>query len=466
MFEALKWSKYNFTTYDQEDNLIIYNFLNGKPSLTKIMKPDVEQFKKMFLTSKEIHISLWEKYAAVAERLLEAGILVDVDTDENVLYDAKYYKEVFDNKLVLIILPTGKCNFNCSYCLESEQSFYRGAMTVKSQNAILKFVQKQIHHHNELQVSWFGGEPLLEPQVIKYLSENFINICKARLIPYSAQITTNGYLLDDDTFDMLYKLKIYNYMITVDGFAEQHDKQRFTHGGKGTYNVIMQNLLRIRDNKKYKFAHINIRVNITKSVLDILDNFIFFLESLFSDDPRFSFTFVPAKNYSNGDNVDEDIFVDSEKVTSHLLKNKVYSNKLYPENLMSHLIAPGQGCSSALKNSYVITPDLKIFKCCAHYDMKSNNIGHIDSAGNLIIDETLHNKWYLANKFVKKTTDACRDCFYMPACPNSGKNCPAQYLMQGSKAAFCPRRSDNFITALTESVLYAVNKYPYITIAL
>ena len=59
-------------------------------------------------------------------------------------------------------------------------------------------------------------------------------------------MTTNGFFLDKTMFDMLYKLKIYNYQITIDGEKEHHDKYRVTHNGKGTYDVIMSNLLNIK----------------------------------------------------------------------------------------------------------------------------------------------------------------------------------------------------------------------------
>lgn len=466
MFENMKMSKYNFTTYDHEGNLIVYNFLTGLPSLTKVMKTDIDKFTQLFLTNDEIHSTSYEKYADAVESLLKSGILVASDTDESVLNDAKYYEEVYDSKLFLVILPTGECNFNCSYCFEAEKPFSRNAMTVDAQNAILKFVQKQIHNHKEVQVSWFGGEPLLEPQIIKHISENLIKICKARFLPYSADISTNGFFLDADMFDMLYKLKVYRYMITVDGFKEQHDKLRFARNGMGTYDVIMDNLLRIRNNKQYKFANITIRINVTKSFFDILDDFIYFIESSFSDDPRFSFMFVPAGDYSKVKCSDDDIFVDSTEVMSRLLKNEVYVNKLYPEENKIYPITQGRKCIASLKNSYAITPDLKVYKCHVNYDMGVNNIGYISSNGDLLLDETLHSKWYLTHRFAQSIPDGCKDCFYFPACNNSGKKCPALYLKTKPEVGSCPFENDKEMKVLVDSVLYAVYKYPYATLVL
>lgn len=464
--KAVKMSKYNFIVNDYEGNLILYNFLKGLPSLTKIIKSDVDKFSKIFLTDSIIHTSYCEKHVKVIKKLLESGILVYAGADESVLYDAKYYEEIYDNRLDLTVLPTGKCNLNCPYCLELEQPFSRNRMTIEAQSALLKFVQKNIKNHNELYVSWFGGEPLLETQMIKYLSENMIKICKAHLIPYSAEITTNGFLLDNDTFDMLYKQKVYNYMITLDGFKEQHDKLRCTHNGTGTYDTILSNLLWIRNNKQYRFAHINIRINITRAALNVLDEFIYYIDSLFSNDPRFTFLFIPVKNYSTSKPTDDTFFISDEELHIRLHNNAVYTKKFYAEELKTYLINPGQGCLSSRKNSYTITPDLKVYKCCAHYDMRDNNIGYIDLKGNLSINESLHNRWYLINEFIKRSLSSCRDCYYMPACTNNGKNCPFQYLKKSQEVISCPLKDDQFIKTLKETILYASNRYTCQTIAL
>ncbi len=459
MFHNMKMSKYNFTVYDKEGNLIIYNFLHRLPSLTKIMRPDVEKFLTLFPADAEIHKTSCEKHIEATKTLLKLGILVDVNTNENVLYESKYYDELFDRKLYLTILPTGNCNFRCAYCFEADQKISRVDMSENAQNAVCKFVQKQIHNYTELHVSWFGGEPLVQSQIIKKLSENIIKICKARFIPYSAEITTNGFLLDASMFDMLYKLNVYTYMVTIDGFKEQHDKLRYTHSGMGTYDTIMKNLLRIKNSKQYKFARVTIRVNVTKSLMNVLDEFIYYIDSLFSDDSRFSFIFLPAEDFSKTKSSESDIFVDVNEVSSHLLKNEVYTKKLYPGILNDYIINPRQGCIASMKNSYVIASDLKVYKCSTHYDMEVNNVGYLSKNGDMLINEAFHSKWYLASRSVQDVSSACKDCFYLPACSDRRKSCPAQFLKSNPKIASCPLRYGNFMSMLSDAILNAANKY-------
>lgn len=99
MFNVMKMSKYNLTSYDHEGNLIVYNFLTGISSLTKVMKPDVNMFTKLFLSDSEIYGVSCEGHTEAVESLLKSGILVSGDTDESVLYDSMYYDEAYDSEL-------------------------------------------------------------------------------------------------------------------------------------------------------------------------------------------------------------------------------------------------------------------------------------------------------------------------------------------------------------------------------
>ena len=461
IYKNMKMSKYNISVYDQEGNMIIYNFLTGISSTIKIMKSDIEKFRKVFEKSNIIHDYDCEDNLELAKKLLELGILVDADFDEGVAYDANTFEEIYENKLNLTILPTGKCNFNCSYCLEAEQDFSRNRMTQQSQDAILKFVQKNISKYRELHVAWFGGEPLLEVSIIEDLSKKLIRICDSRHITYSASTTTNGYFLTPENFDILYKQKLYNFMITLDGFKEQHDKYRYMHNGAGTYDKIMQNLLYIRDNKKYRFAHITIRVNVTRDVLNVIDELIAKIEENFAYDSRFNFIFIPVVNYSSTKTTDETVFIKNEELTDKLANNATYVGKFKPNELNTYLISPSKGCNSALKESFVITPDLKVFKCCAHYDMSENCLGYLDLDGRLVIDEALHRKWYLINEVIRKKFDSCEKCFYKPACTNNGKNCPYMYLKENTIIK-CPLEDEQFTKKICEDVLELAKNTCYI----
>ena len=142
MSKKLKMSKYNYTVFDNEGNLILYNFLTGLNSLTRVKKADTEKFNQLFLSGVDIEYSYFHEYYNVVGYLMEAGILVDANVEESIYCDSFSYEDIFDSELVLTILPTGKCNFKCPYCFESDKSFCRNAMTKESQNQNLVLKSK------------------------------------------------------------------------------------------------------------------------------------------------------------------------------------------------------------------------------------------------------------------------------------------------------------------------------------
>ena len=466
MHDKIKMSRYNMITCDDDGGLLVYNFMKGISSLAKVEKCDVGEFRKLFIEPTEISKEASDKYRETIDVLLKTGILVYADVNEDVLLDEMNYAEIFDSKLNLTILPTGKCNFRCPYCFETPQSFSRETMTKDSQDAIIKYIQRSVTHYHSLHISWFGGEPLVASNVIKYLSEHFISICRKRYISYSADIVTNGYLLDADIFDMLYSFKVYEYMITLDGFKDQHDKRRYTANGKGSYDIILRNLMRIRDNKKYRFAHVMIRVNMSRGFLETMDEFVNYLSTEFGDDPRFRVMFVPVVNFKGSEFPKTELYQDHKKLFSYLYNNENYLKSFDYDDMKFTSIIAQDKCLSALKNMYLISPDLRVYKCNAHYDMKENQLGYMDLNGNMYINETLNKCWYMTRQVMKDTPAKCKECFYLPCCPEIYSGCPVSYISEKSDDISCPIKTKEGIKKLEDTVRDAAKKYSCMQIIL
>ena len=75
----------------------------------------------------------------------------------------------------LTIMPTEQCNFRCIYCYES---FEKGKMTKQIADAIVIYIEKNISNYKGIKIDWFGGEPLLAMDIIEYISDKVIAICK------------------------------------------------------------------------------------------------------------------------------------------------------------------------------------------------------------------------------------------------------------------------------------------------
>ncbi|MBU7018585.1 MAG: 4Fe-4S cluster-binding domain-containing protein [Theionarchaea archaeon] len=132
-----------------------------------------------------------------------------------------------------------KCNLRCKYCY-SKVSGISPAMSKKTACKAVDFIT-EFHDCKQLSISFYGGEPLLNFQVIKSSMEHASKKAEEKGYPVQFNITTNGTLLTDDiiTFFAQYKT---NIEISIDGPASIHDAMRITPDKEGTHNLIMDRL--------------------------------------------------------------------------------------------------------------------------------------------------------------------------------------------------------------------------------
>ena len=141
----------------------------------------------------------------------------------------------------MVICPTMACNFDCPYCFENH---YAGKMSASVQDDVISLAERliDVNAAQTLKVTWFGGEPLLAPEVIESLSERLIALADERGVTYDAGVITNGYLLDQDMVDRLVRCKVSAAQITLDGLGANHDSTRHLLGGGPTFERIVRNL--------------------------------------------------------------------------------------------------------------------------------------------------------------------------------------------------------------------------------
>ena len=162
----------------------------------------------------------------------------------------------------LTICPTMNCNFDCPYCFETHRP---GRMSPEVQDDVVNLARRMLEAvgGKRLNVTWFGGEPLLAADVIKSLSERLIALAEEFHADYSAGIVTNGYLLSQKNIDLLERCRVSSCQVTIDGLEEKNDATRRLAGGGPTFERITGNLR----NGKIPFR-VTIRQNIQESNLD------------------------------------------------------------------------------------------------------------------------------------------------------------------------------------------------------
>ena len=149
------------------------------------------------------------------------------------------------SKVGLVICPTMACNFDCPYCFEDHGG---PKMAPEVQDDVGALAERMLDASGAdgLTVIWFGGEPLLAPDVIEALSPRLRDLAAERGVNYDAGVITNGYLLSQEVADMLSRAGVTRLQVTLDGLADSHNATRPLAGGGPTFERIVGNL---RDNE-------------------------------------------------------------------------------------------------------------------------------------------------------------------------------------------------------------------------
>ncbi len=169
------------------------------------------------------------------------------------------------------------CNLTCDYCFAAQGNFCgtQGLMSLEVGKRAIDFLIENSGKRRNLEVDFFGGEPLMNFDVVKEIVAYARSIEKEHDKNFRFTLTTNGMLIDDDVINFANK-ECHNVVLSLDGRKEVHDRLRKTVSGKGSYDTIVPKFKRLvesRGNKGYymrgTFTHHN--PDFTKDILHMLD---------------------------------------------------------------------------------------------------------------------------------------------------------------------------------------------------
>lgn len=311
-------------------------------------------------------------------------------------------KTLLDKKLLLTIMPTEGCNFRCPYCYESHNPV---VMTEKLQNQICDYIAKQAPNFQEVHISWFGGEPTLRADIVLKISRFVQELQSKSSFQYRGGMTTNGYLLDENTFRQFYQVGIRDFQITLDGW--KHDEKRPHVSGQGTLQRILNNLLSISKLPASEFQyHVTLRYNILNEDRDF--SWHDYIYSLFGKDKRFVVSVAAVTDWG-GDGVKSLGLAKQELKDIHnayLDKIGMPRNKT-GESLFSNI------CYASCKYGFIFRADGRIEKCTIALDNPHNLVGRVDADRGVVIDEPIALRWCRSN-----IQPECYTCPELLACLN------------------------------------------------
>ena len=210
------------------------------------------------------------------EELKRQGKLFTEDKYENMACELKKKSAGIVKALCLHVAHT--CNLNCSYCFASQGKYKgeRAVMSFEVGKRALDFLIENSGTRRNLEVDFFGGEPLMNFEVVKQLVAYARSIEKEHNKNFRFTLTTNGMLINDDVIDFSNR-EMSNVVLSLDGRKEIHDRFRVDLAGNGSWDRIVpkfQKLVKARGEKEYymrgTFTHANPDfLNDIKQMLDL-----------------------------------------------------------------------------------------------------------------------------------------------------------------------------------------------------
>ena len=216
-----------------------------------------------------------EQCVADVEALRDAGKLWSPDPYAGI---AGVFKERSGDVVKALCLHVAhSCNLNCAYCFASQGRFQgeRALMPFEVGRQALDFLIAHSGSRRNLEVDFFGGEPLMNWQVVKDLVAYARSVEGKHGKNFRFTLTTNGLLIDDEVIDFCNR-EMSNVVLSLDGRRETHDRLRVDYAGNGSYDRIVpkfQKLVAARGGKNYyirgTFPHAN--PDFTKDLLHMAD---------------------------------------------------------------------------------------------------------------------------------------------------------------------------------------------------
>ncbi|MBR2455325.1 MAG: thioether cross-link-forming SCIFF peptide maturase [Clostridia bacterium] len=238
-------------------------------SADEIVKYIIDTYKDEQITEQDVLDCIED-----VKTLEENGKLYTPDTYEGMAFDFKNRNTVI-KALCLHVAHT--CNLNCEYCFASQGKYHgeRALMSFEVGKRALDFLIENSGTRRNLEVDFFGGEPLMNWDVVKELVSYARVQEKIHNKNFRFTLTTNGMLIDDDVIEFSNR-EMSNVVLSLDGRKDVHDRLRVDYMGRGSYDTIVpkfQEFVKRRGGKNYymrgTFTHKN--VDFTNDIFHMAD---------------------------------------------------------------------------------------------------------------------------------------------------------------------------------------------------
>lgn len=357
--------------------------------------------------------------------LAEAGQLFAPDTHESCIQDVMKRKTVVK---ALCLHIAHDCNLACQYCFAEEGEYHgrRALMSFEVGKKALDFLIANSGNRRNLEVDFFGGEPLMNWEVVKQLVEYGRSKEKEYNKNFRFTMTTNGVLLNDEIMDYCNR-EMSNVVLSLDGRKEVNDKMRPFRGGKGSFDLIVpkfQKFAEMRGDRDYY-----VRGTFTRHNLDFSKDVTEFADLGFRSMSIEPVVAKPEEEYAIREEDLPQIMEEYDHLAEEYIKRKKEGRGF---NFFHFNIDLNQGPCVAKRLSgcgsgteyLAVTPWGDLYPCHQFVGQEEFLLGNVDTG---VTNERIRDEFKLCNVYAK---DKCRDCFARFYC--SGGCAANSYNFHGS----------------------------------
>ncbi|NJE61217.1 radical SAM protein [Thermococcus sp. 21S7] len=359
----------------------------------------------------------------IFEMLKDKLIIVQDNYNEFYAYENLLKKLKFDVSFqTFTILVTRSCNFECVYCYEHTNQILlqERHMNRRIADEVIEFINRMSYNSKKIKVIFYGGEPLLNINVLTYLMDE-LESHQGQKITF--ELITNGYLVKDlwEKYKKYFK-KFKQIQITLDGPPEIHNKLRPLRGGLPTFETIITGIKLLTDNGVHVALRSNLYLKYIKEYPKLLDEL-----------DRYG---INKKYLHIGIG-----FVHPDEIKNYPLISKKFLN-LYLQikrrgfSITLPFYVQRIPCGAITNNSFVIDYNGDIYKCWALVGLKQFKVGTVQKG----ISEKTHRKFLSLNPL---NNLKCRDCPMLMFC---GGGCIYNNYLHSGKLdlGFCPFQKYSF----------------------
>lgn len=320
------------------------------------------------------------------------------------------------------------CNLNCEYCFASQGKYHgeRALMSFEVGKQAIDFLVENSGTRRNLEVDFFGGEPLMNFDVVKQIVAYARSIEKEKNKNFRFTLTTNGMLINDDVIDFANR-ECHNVVLSLDGRKEIHDNLRKTITGQGSYDVIVpkfQKFVKERGNKGYY-----IRGTFTHNNTDFTNDIFHMADLGFTELSMEPVVCKPSDPYALTKEDLPILFEQYEILANEMLKRKKEGRPITFYHYMIDLEGGPciykriAGCGSGTEY-LAVTPWGELFPCHQFVGDSKYSMGDVY---NGVTNTEMRDKFKCCNAYAR---EKCKDCWAKLYC--SGGCAANAYHSSGS----------------------------------